>query len=243
MAIARQRILSGSKAGASSGKPKCDFSSATLPTTSSIPLPPPSSGLKVYHVAIGRGTQVSSSIDTVQTINTNMFKNYTCSSPSAVPTAAGAVAGLYNASCIAGNFPSVLATIPNAALSVPAPSRDSVLFPANLALSARHYFPEPTTPTFNFHTAHTNYGIYYAKRVANTTAPSGSPKGPDGAAAIPWLKLEVETPPVFTSAEDTKGNVKEIYRVNTAGGSAPTSCQNMPAAFQVAYAAEYWFYA
>lgn len=38
--------------------PKCDLSAAVLPTTTASPLPPPSDGLSVYHVAIGRGTQV-----------------------------------------------------------------------------------------------------------------------------------------------------------------------------------------
>lgn len=38
--------------------PVCDFSSAELPVTDSFPLPPPSEGLSVYHVAVGRGTQV-----------------------------------------------------------------------------------------------------------------------------------------------------------------------------------------
>lgn len=39
-------------------RPVCDFSSAQLPVADSSPLPPPSEGLSVYHVAIGRGTQV-----------------------------------------------------------------------------------------------------------------------------------------------------------------------------------------
>lgn len=43
---------------ASDERPVCDFSSAQLPVTDSSPLPPPSEGLSVYHVAVGRGTQV-----------------------------------------------------------------------------------------------------------------------------------------------------------------------------------------
>lgn len=40
-------------------EPVCDFSqNARMPTTG---LPPPSTGLVLYHVAVGRGTQVSSS--------------------------------------------------------------------------------------------------------------------------------------------------------------------------------------
>lgn len=39
-------------------RPVCDFSAAVLPVADSSPLPPPSEGLSVYHVAVGRGTQV-----------------------------------------------------------------------------------------------------------------------------------------------------------------------------------------
>jgi hypothetical protein len=208
-----------------SGRPVCDFSSADMPTADSFPLPPPAEGLSVYHVAVGRGTQ-----------------NYTCSTPSATPTPFGAVAGLYNASCLAGKFSTVLNLIAPAALSFPTPS-EPTLFPANLALSGHHYFPDAKTPVFNFRTHRSNYGIYYAKKVANTTAPAGAAAGPDGAPAVPWLKLAVIDPPIDASADDVAGNVKEIYRVNTAGGSPPTSCEGQPTTFQVEYSAEYWFWA
>lgn len=61
-------------------------------------------------------------------------------------------------------------------------------------------------------------------------------KGPgdNGEGAVPWLKL---------TAQDPKGQIlQEVYRVNTAGGSPPTSCQGMAATFEVQYAAEYWVY-
>lgn len=215
--------------GSRSTAPKCDLSAATLPTTTTSPLPPPSDGLSVYHVAIGRGTQ-----------------NYTCpdpSNPSAAPTAVGAVATLYNASCIAAEHPTVLARLPAAALAFPTPNNQSNLFPGNLIISGQHYFPDPKTPTFNLHTAAANYGIYFASKTANTTAPEGSATTASGAAAVPWLKLVVETPPAGALEADTKGGVKEIYRVNTAGGSAPKTCEGQPATFQVDYAAEYWFFA
>ncbi|MCJ1465687.1 hypothetical protein MMC07_004306 [Pseudocyphellaria aurata] len=212
-----------------SSVPRCDLSAAVLPTTTNSPLPPPSEGLTVYHVAIGRGTQ-----------------NYTCpdaNNSAAAPTAVGAVALLYNASCIAADRPKVLATIPAAALALPIPSEGANLFPGNLVESGHHYFPDPKTPTFNLHTAVANYGIYFATRVANTTAPEGSATGTNGSAAVPWLKLSVLPPPAGALAADIAGGVQEIYRVNTAGGSAPKTCEGQPAAFQVDYAAEYWFYA
>lgn len=34
----------------------------------------------------------------------------------------------------------------------------------------------------------------------------------------------------------------QVYRVVTAGGVNPKSCQGMPASFEVEYAAQYWFY-
>lgn len=112
-----------------------------------------------------------------------------------------------------------------------------------MVISGEHYFPDPKTPTFNLHTAATNYGIYFANKIANTTAPEGSAKGADGSAAVPWLKLSVLPPPLGALDADTKGGVKEIYRVNTAGGSAPKTCEGQPPAFQIEYAAEYWFFA
>jgi hypothetical protein len=36
--------------------------------------------------------------------------------------------------------------------------------------------------------------------------------------------------------------LKTAYRVNTAGGSPPKTCENMPTVFTVDYASEYWFY-
>lgn len=225
--------------------PVCDFSSAQLPVADNSPLPSPSEGLSLYHVAVGRGTQVWPRLESIP-INCSILifslKNYTCSSPTDTPTPCGAVAGLYNASCVAGKFPNILNLIVPAALAVPVPSKPT-LFPANLALSGHHFFPDLTTPTFDLRTDRSNYGIYYAKRVANTTAPAGSQAGPDGAAAVPWLKLAVIEPPPDTNPADTVGNVKEIYRVNTAGGSPPKSCEGQPASFEVEYSAEYWFYA
>ena len=129
-----------------------------------------------------------------------------------------------------------------AALSIPAPS-GAVLFPANLPLSGQHYFADTKTATFNLHTASANYGIYMARRAANTSAPANAASGPDGGAAVPWLKLDVIDPPEGSLPEDSAAGVREIYRVNTAGGSAPKSCEGRPAAFQVEYSAEYWFYA
>ena len=141
----------------------------------------------------------------------------------------------------------MLSLLPAAALSVKVPASDSeTLFPAQSILSGHHYFTSKV-PTFNLHTTTANYGITFAKKIANVTAPppavgESSPIGADGSKPVPWLKLQVNTPNGDVRAQDQEAGVKEIYRVSTAGGSAPPTCDGMPDSFQVQYAAEYWFF-
>ena len=112
-------------------------------------------------------------------------------------------------------------------------------------LSGHHYFTDSTTATFNLVLDTTNYGIFFSKKTYNVTAPASAVNGSDGSKAVPWLKLEVESPvaPLTIELKDLVPSVKEIYRVNTAGGAAPATCAGMPAAFSRQYAAEYWFFA
>ncbi|KAL8786862.1 MAG: hypothetical protein Q9195_008019 [Heterodermia aff. obscurata] len=209
--------------------PTCTFTSAVLPNSS---LPAPSPGLVPWHIAVGRGTQ-----------------NYTCdpSTPQAAPKPVGAVATLYNASCLAAINPYMLSLVPAAALSVSSPLPGKTLFPAQSVLSGHHFFSDATTPIFNLHTAIANYGITFNKKIANVTAPATNAgnvpnQGPDGSKPVPWLKLQTQIPNGNVEPSDELGGVKEVYRVNTAGGAAPSTCVGMPAAFEVQYAAEYWFY-
>ena len=94
---------------------------------------------------------------------------------------------------------------------------------------------------------HTNFGIYFTEKKFNVSAPAGSASGNDGSAAVPWLKLAVVTPDapvVGVQQGDFGGGVKEVYRINTAGGSAPSNCVGkVGTTFVQQYAAEYWFYA
>lgn len=73
----------------------------------------------------------------------------------------------------------------------------------------------------------------------NSTAPASAPKGENGVGngAVPWLRL-----PALTGQTGNNGDIKAVYRLNTAGGKAPATCESSPAAFSVQYAAEYWFY-
>ncbi|MCJ1360245.1 MAG: hypothetical protein MMC33_010248 [Icmadophila ericetorum] len=176
------------------------------------PLSGPAAGLYLYHVAIGRGTQ-----------------NYTCANETAVPTSIGAKATLYNASCIAASYPTVLSSLPSAALQVP--SGD---IPDSLLVSGHHYFSNATTPTFDLG----SFGFSHFKKVGTENATAGSNPGVAGQAygAVAWLKLEHET-------QGAVGDLMEVYRLNTAGGSPPPTCAGMPAAFEIQYSAEYWFWA
>lgn len=187
----------------------CDLSAAVQPAATP-PLPAVSSGLSVYHIAIGRGTQ-----------------NYTCadSTSASIPVAVGAVANLYNASCIAASNPQQLSAIPDMILNVDLDELDGEI-PDNFIQSGVHYFSTKTTATFDLR----NYGFTNSNKIASVPAPAS--KIP----AVPWLKLE------FNPIGEV-GSVREIYRLNTAGGTPPATCAGMAGAFEVQYSAEYWFYA
>ncbi|KAF3760181.1 hypothetical protein M406DRAFT_353782 [Cryphonectria parasitica EP155] len=223
-----QKISSGKQMSSS---PTCDLSKAVLPVASASPLPTVNAGLTLKHVAIGRGTQ-----------------NYTCdtSNATAAPTAIGAAATLFNATCIASTYPDLLAMLPGVALNfnlstassypanlVPA-STDERLAPGDYMISGHHYFLDSTTPFFNLNTTNWELGEAPCAKNATTNAPAGSPTGQSGDGAVAWLKL--------TAREGATGKLQEVYRVETAGGSPPATCAGMDAAFEVQYSAQYWFY-
>jgi hypothetical protein len=102
--------------------------------------------------------------------------------------------------------------------------------PSNLVVSGVHYFTGLTTPFFNLDTASAKLGQAPTAKNASTNAPANAPKGQHGEAAVTWLKL-------LTTAGAT-GDLQEVYRLETAGGSAPATCAGMPAAFEVQYSAQ-----
>lgn len=75
-------------------------------------------------------------------------------------------------------------------------------------------------------------GVAPCQKNSSVPAPAGAPIGQDnkGLGAVPWLKL--------TTRDGATGDLQEVYRVNTAGGSAPAKCEGMPAAFEIQYSAE-----
>ncbi|KAL1882455.1 hypothetical protein Plec18167_002871 [Paecilomyces lecythidis] len=207
---------------ASAVSPTCDTSKITLPAQASE-LPAPPAGQKVLHVAVGRGTQ-----------------NYTCADSTAntEPAAIGAVASLYNATCIAANYPALISMAPGVVINIALPTKSSsTLPPANLDLLGHHFFEDSTTPVFNLDTtSERQYGIAISKKKASMNAPSNAVKGQHNAGngAVAWLYLE--------AVNGTVGDYKSIYRVNTAGGNPPATCEGMDKTFTVQYSADYYFY-
>jgi hypothetical protein len=92
-----------------------------------------------------------------------------------------------------------------------------------------HYFAADGTPTFNLSAVG---DILFCQKIATVNAPANADIGPDGTGAVPWLMLT-----------DKGGSVglSQVYRVVTAGGKAPASCQDTNL-ISIQYAAEYWFF-
>jgi hypothetical protein len=100
------------------------------------------------------------------------------------------------------------------------------------SILGHHFFSASGVPTFDL----TRLSLYFSgKKTASVPAPPNAAKGQDGSAAVPWLQLQ-------DNGAGLSHGISEAYRVETAGGSAPASCASMPAAFQVQYSAQYWFY-
>ncbi|GAM86398.1 hypothetical protein ANO11243_044120 [Dothideomycetidae sp. 11243] len=205
---------------------QCDLSKAQMPQAPT-PLPSPSTGLTLTHIAIGRGTQ-----------------NYTCATndSTTVPAAFGALASLFNVTCVDVDSPGLVAQLPGIALNLPIPFTPAVDHAAEnfFDYSGAHFFLDNTTPYFNLNTATHQYGSGAFKKLAASNAPAGSIVGPHnkGNGAVPWLKLTADT----AYADYTSQTLKEVYRLNTAGGSPPPTCAGQQPKIFVPYSAEYWFY-
>lgn len=157
---------------------KCTDIKATLPLDQTQPeLPTPSDGLSLKHVVLGRGTQ-----------------NYTCScsEESAKPVAKGALATLFDASCLAGQHPGLLHELPAALSSVPV---DTLTFLAVLTgqvaspesgelIIGKHFFNSDGVPFFDLSLGGSKDWMN-AESAANVPAPSKS----NGRLDVPWLKL------------------------------------------------------
>jgi hypothetical protein len=199
-----------------------DLDIITNPNAVSPPLPAPEPDMTLFQVVIGRGTQ-----------------NYTCdlANATATPVPVGAVATLFNVSCIAADMPVLLQKLPAIALDLPIPSSNDESSPINQDMSGHHYFLDDTTPFFNLDTALHQYGMGAMAKANASDAPSTAYVGPfgQGDGAVQWLNL-------VANPADTGGAWKQIYRLNTAGGVPPTSCTGLQPTIEIPYAAEYWLF-
>ncbi|PGH18925.1 hypothetical protein AJ80_04252 [Polytolypa hystricis UAMH7299] len=172
------------------GLVRCYMGSAVLPQRGADPELPAPVGLKVKHIALGRGTQ-----------------NYTCTDDQATtaPVAVGALATLYDNSCWNRAF-----------------GREQTI--------GSHYFVG-SSPFFDFR-MEGGEDFATVKGVAKVSAPDGARTNSQGAGAVDWLRLDA-----------TSGSgIKAIYRVDTAGGKPPQTCEGMAPNFEVDYTAQYWAY-
>ena len=171
----------------------------------------------IAYVTLGRGTQ-----------------NYTCASSGVAPVSVGANATLYDASALL-QIPSpwglqALEAAPSVAINV-----DESDIPAIVqgAAIGHHYFNGGGQPTFDLGA----HGVLVGKKVGDIPAPANAVTGPNNQptqdyGAVDWLNL-VDA--------GTSVTLKEVYRVECAGGHQPATCSSAGDLFQQ-YACLYWFY-
>ncbi|KAH7556057.1 hypothetical protein BM1_06583 [Bipolaris maydis] len=196
----------------------CDLTNVKLPNAPT-PFAAPAQGTSLRHIAIGRGTQ-----------------NYTCASSTAsdVPKAVGAVASLFNVTCDAARLNTdTLAKLTNLALNYAIPVSPE----AEKRLSGHHEFTAAGVPLFMLQTQDVDYGRVECTVDAKSPAPTTASLGTNSLGSVPWLKLNA------TVGTDKHWAYKEVYRVHTAGGVAPKTCEGIEGSFTVEYSAQYWFYA
>lgn len=191
----------------------CDVSDLTpaLPKQDNITVP---AGQKTRFITAGVGVQ-----------------NYTCSD-AGVYVSAGAVASLYDVSCIAKSsvLPKIQELLFNAVSENGAQSIvDALLLEATLKISD-HFFiagdeKGKIVPVFDFtHSLKDKNQFVDVKKI-------GSIPSPDGKENVDWLNLET------VSGEAAK----TVFRLNTHLGQPPASCKPMEE-ISVPYSAQYWFF-
>lgn len=176
-------------------------------------LPAPNGTLKF--ITIARGTQ-----------------NYTCTSASPSPVLVGANAVLFDASPLLPLLPpgegtAVLDLLPRYVIDFNFAAIEASQIP-RLGI---HYFDSKGVPTFDLG----NNGLLKGKGFGDVPAPANASAGAfdQGYGAVDWKSL--------TDAGGSVG-LKEVYRVETAGGKAQPSCAGVTAPIYIDYSALYWFY-
>jgi hypothetical protein len=161
-------------------------------------------------------------------------QNYTCadSTAASVPKANGAKADLYDASCLAENYPDLLHSLPPILLDLNTDVEEYLLKRLRINQDKLkvgfHYFSNPTTPVFDFQRSKKG-GIFVGLKTQNVTAPSTASYGENG--AVDWLRIN--------AIDGTTNGCVTAYRVVTAGGKAPATCEGLKKNIEVPYATEY----
>ncbi|EON63346.1 hypothetical protein W97_02573 [Coniosporium apollinis CBS 100218] len=186
-------------------------------------LPPPPSGLVLKRVLLGLGTQ-----------------NYTCatSTTASAPKSNGALATLHDLS------PLLLPVKPMTAVAALAPlvpplalaraaesSYTTAASLLGLPSSGTHFFDAAGAPNF---VLSGGAEVFRGKLQART--PAVVPAGGSAAPAVDWL--------ILADAGGSRGSLVGgvVYRVWTAGGVVPASCEGLGKEVGVGYAAVYWVY-
>ena len=109
----------------------------------------------------------------------------------------------------------------------------STLETSSLVVAGQHFFSDAGVPIFDL--LKSGSGLLVASKAGDILAPPGSPVGQNnvGNGAVDWLSLD---------SKDGSSGLSEGYRVYTAGGKAPASCDGQASHIEVQYAAQYWFY-
>lgn len=149
-------------------------------------------------------------------------QNYTCSPGSAAPSLIGAKAELLDLSALIPLFPTkvvmrILNELPSDLVNY---NIDQIINPS-IPVCGHHYFTKAGVPTFDLG----KKGVLSGKKAGDIAAPGG--------VGVDWLYLTAIAP----------STLKAVYRVQTVKGKPPATCQGQPAAIEVQYAAQYWFYA
>lgn len=191
-------------------------------------LPEPE-GKQLKYVVLGVGTQ-----------------NYTCGSDdNAAPGTTGAVATLYDIGTKLNDDPMAkwkIATISPLALSLSAKPEmlgESLKTLGYQHITGHHYFSEVgevNTPIFAFDQLSAEpYPRAQVGKLNGTDAPNSAFPGSNGLSAIQWLYLK-------DNSGASSGGIDTVYRVETAGGNKPKTCQGMKPSWEVQYAAQYWVF-
>ncbi|KZV96102.1 hypothetical protein EXIGLDRAFT_706116 [Exidia glandulosa HHB12029] len=196
---------------------RCDVSSATLP----LPAPgttaiaaPNVSVAKPKFIAVGLGVQ-----------------NYTCNAATGTYTSAGAVASLFDISCLASSplFPHIqdIAFALDQAGPIAAKTLEAILGAVCLKLGDHYFVTSPSgtgiSPKFDFtKSMHDSNAFVLAARAGGVAAPNT-------AEDVDWLQLS-----------NVQGALaKFVYRVQTKGGQPAKTCAGTEFS-SVPYAAQYW---